>query len=189
MKEITKLEWSILNCLSDDEETTGLIFSMIKDDLPNISIKEVAESILKLYQKDLLLEDNHQDVVPHNLIMEGVDYRDNVYWFGLTDKGCKYWEEYAPTYSGGPIDWSQCWVGHLDYEHKNGHVDGISLKGCLQGLKRIDTEKDWQVDRTTLTTLVIAGFQATYYKYIKGGCRVSFKLKKRRSKNPGSSQD
>ncbi len=179
MNGLAKLEWNILDSLSNDEETIGLILSVIKDDFPDISLREVARSVFALYQQGLIVEDNQKDVALKTLLGESPDYRNNVYWFGLTEIGYKYWEEYALTYSGEPIDWSKAWASHFDFKNQNGNIEGVSLEVCLQALDKIDTEKDWQVDRTTLVNLKIEGFKAKYYKQMKGGCRISFSLKKR----------
>ena len=103
MDELTKLEWNILDSLSDGKETVGLILSLIKDDFEGITTKEVAENVYSLFRRRLILEDNHINVRLQTLLSESINYIDNVYWFGLTEAGCKYWEQYALTYSGKSI--------------------------------------------------------------------------------------
>jgi hypothetical protein len=109
MDELTKLEWNILDSLSDGKETVGLILSLIKDDFEGITTKEVAENVYSLFRRKLILEDNHINVNLQILLSESINYIDNVYWFGLTEAGYKYWEQYAVTYSGKSIDWSKSW--------------------------------------------------------------------------------
>jgi len=179
MNELTKLEWSILDSLSDDEETIGLILSIIQHDYPYISSEEVAKCVYKLYQQGLLLEDKNKDIDLQTLLNESPDYRDNVYWFWLTEKGGEYLEQFAKSYSGEAIDWTKSWVSHINTKLNEGYVDGVSSDVCLRGLESIDIVKNWQIDRNTLACSQIDGFMAKYYKYVQGGYRVSFKLNKR----------
>jgi hypothetical protein len=51
----------------------------------------------------------------------------------------------------------------------------------MEGLKRTDTGKDLQIDWSSIAYSKIEGFMAKYYKYIPGGYRAIFKLKKRSS--------
>jgi hypothetical protein len=51
----------------------------------------------------------------------------------------------------------------------------------MQGLKRTDTGNDLQIDWSTIAYSKIEGFMAKYYKYVQGGYRLTFKLKKRSS--------
>jgi hypothetical protein len=178
MKELTKLEWTILSSISDDEESVALILEIIRNDFRNISQKEVAETIYKLYQNGLV-EDKKEAVDYETLINESEDYAGNYYWFSLTDVGFNYWEKFASIYSDGPNDWSKSWVAQPDYKMGEGFIDGASLEACLQGLDRIDDDKEWKIDRNSLIHSEIEGFQAKYYKHINGGHRITFKFVRR----------
>jgi hypothetical protein len=178
MSRLTKIEWNILDCLSDGVETVGLVFSMTKLDFPHITIKEIAENIFRLYQRELVTEDKNKKVDLKILLKESDDYRENIYWFGLSHSGCKYWEDYAKEYKGESIDWSQAWHVEMDFKRLEGYIDGVSLEACLIGIEKINTEKDWQVDKNTLVNSRIEVFKAKYYKEIKGGYRTTFKIKK-----------
>jgi hypothetical protein len=181
MSELTNLEWNILESLSNDEETVALILSLIKKDFPEITTREVAQNIYSLYERGLIYEDNGKEVYLRTLLDESEDYMENVYWFGLTEAGCKYWEDFALEYGGESIDWSNAWKGHISIKSREGYIDGTSLETCLQGLDKIDDDIEWQIDRSTLVHSDIKGFQAKYYKYLQGGHNISFKLKKRKS--------
>ena len=119
MSELTELEWSILDSLSDDKETVALILSMIKDDFPDITTRKLSENVYRLYQRGLILEDNHKTVELQTLLDESDDYIDNVYRWGLTELGCEYWERYAPTYYGEPVDWSNWYTGYPSFRMKS----------------------------------------------------------------------
>jgi hypothetical protein len=179
MIPLTNFEWNILDSLTDDEETVALILGLIKNDFPKTSQNEVAETVYKLYQRGLVLEDNNKVVDFHTLLNESADYLDNVYWFGLTEIGGTAWEENAKIYSGENIDWSRAWRGKLNFENQIGQVEGTSKEACLLGMEKIDINDTWQIDRATIVFSAVEGFQAKYFKYISGGQMMNFKLKKR----------
>jgi hypothetical protein len=178
MGQLTKLEWSILDSLSDDREAVALILCLINDDFPLISQKEVAESVYKMYTQGLLFEFYNKSVDYEILLNESSDYADANYWFGLTAIGCKSWEENDPVYLGEPIDWSRAWTRYLDVVNKKGWIKGTSQEVCLTALKDLIKDEKWQVDTTTIVHSKIEGFQAKYYKYIEGGHKITFLLKK-----------
>jgi hypothetical protein len=178
MRAITQLEWNVLDCLSDGKETVGLVLSVIKPDFPDITIREVAECVYGLYKNGLVFEDSDKKLEYKILINESVDYTKNAYWFGLTKKGCKYWEDYSYKYNGESISWADAWSIGVDYQNLIGYVDGTSLKACFIGLGKFEIAKGWQIDRNCLKNSKIEGFKPKYYKEIKGGYRVTFNLKK-----------
>jgi hypothetical protein len=167
-----------LNCLSDLKEPVYHIFSLIKPDFPDITLREVAECVYGLYKNGLVFEDNNKKLDREILVGESVDHPEDKYWFGLTEKGCRYWEDYSCTYTGETISWEDAWSSKVDYQNLIGYVDGTSLKACSIGLEKFEIEKGWQIDRNCLKNSKIEGFKAKYYKDITGGYRVTFKLKK-----------
>jgi|WetSurMetagenome_2_1015567.scaffolds.fasta_scaffold290991_1 hypothetical protein len=178
MRVITQLEWYVLDCLSDGKETVDLILSAIKQDFPEITCRKVVECVYGLHKDGLVFEDGNKKLEHKILISESVDYTKNAYWFGLTEKGCKYWEDYSYTYTGETISWEDAWIIGADYQNLIGYVDGTSLKACSIGLEKFEIEKGWQIDRNCLKNSKIEGFKPKYYKEIKGGYRVTFNLKK-----------
>jgi predicted transcriptional regulator len=86
MNDITKLEWNVLDSLSDHEETIGVIMSSIKEDFPDISTREVTKSVYRLWQQGLIFEDNHQNIDYQTPIDESADYLQNVYCFARLAK-------------------------------------------------------------------------------------------------------
>ena len=179
MSKLTKLEWIILDMLSEFPANVALTLSLIKDDFPDISQKEVAEVVFKLYKLGLVFEDKNLTVDLQALSDEPEDYIDNKHWFGLTEAGCKLWEKDIPTYSGEAIDWSKRTSGSYSFDKKEGFIEGVSKKSCLAALESwMQHEKDWELDRDTIVFTKINGFKAKYYKYIPGGYRLTFKLKK-----------
>jgi hypothetical protein len=170
MRKINKLEWNILDSLSDDQECFATMY------IPRISKTKIKEIVYGLYQEGFLYEDTNQTVDYSTLMSETENYADAHYWFGLTQLGAESWEKYAKTYSGNNIDWSHAWRGHVDYKEKNGYIDGVSKEVCFNALKMVLTEKNWQIDIETIQHSKIDGFQAKYYKYIPGGHRITFTI-------------
>ncbi len=83
MSEVTKLEWMIMDSLSDDYETVPLILNNLKYDFHNISQKVVEDTVYKLFQRGLVQEINHKEIYLQTIIAERAGNDDNVYWFGL----------------------------------------------------------------------------------------------------------
>lgn len=194
MDKLTKFEWSILDSLSDGIENVALILPMMKDEFPDTTRKDVAEVIYKLHKHGLVFEDKGKHVDYRTVTEEPSEYVRAVYWFGMTEAGASCWEQYAAEYSGEPVGWSRACEGHIDLEHEGGWVIGTSKGACLAWLEELeDPNKAWQwdkvwhsdeprqVDMSTLVHSEVEGFKPKYYKYLKGGHCIVFKLKKRQA--------
>ena len=179
MNELTDFEWNILDYLSDGRENVALIKKYLKDDFPSTSQKVVAETVFKLYQLGLLFEDKNKVVDFQSIMNESTDYIDNIYRFGLTDTGARLWQENALVYSGETINWSNAARGSFDFVNQEGYIEGVSKEACIALLEKTDQNETWQIDRNTLVYSQIEGFWAKYYKYMPGGYKINFKLKKR----------
>lgn len=186
MERASKIELFILDCLSDNTECVASIWFHKEDELQNVSGHELKNTIYNLYKRGLISDRS----VPEPLSCEDImaedptnEYHTGNYYFGLTPAGVEFWEE-ARRESGEPVDWSRSWHASYDTKKQEGHIDGTSKEVCLKELeswnkKPRDSFKDWQVDMNSLIHLEIEGFQVKYYKYISGGHRISFKLRKR----------
>jgi hypothetical protein len=143
MRVITQLEWYVLDCLSDGKETVDLILSAIKQDFPEITIKEAAECVYGLYNNGLIFEDSNKKPDHEILVGESIDHVKDEYWFGLTEKGCKYWEDNSNKYNGKTISWEDAWNCRVDYQNLIGYIDGTSLTTCSIGLEKLEVDKGW----------------------------------------------
>lgn len=173
MKKITKLEWRILNSLSDDKECIAAM------NIPRISKADIKKTTYELYQNGLLYEDTNQTLDYNTLMSETENVADACYWFGLTQLGAGYWEKYSKKYSGNYIDWSQACTGYLDFQKNEGYLDGTSKRVCLNSLQDLVSTKDRQIDIDTIQYSKTNGFYAKYYKYITDGHRITFKLSRK----------
>jgi hypothetical protein len=54
-----------------------------------------------------------------------------------------------------------------------------SEKPPSRPLKGLPVDKKWDKDANTISHLEIDGFNAKYYKYLPGGHRITFKLRKK----------
>ena len=175
MGNLTELEWRILDSLSYDKECVATM------EIQGVSSQTVRNTVYELYKRNLIQAD-HEAVKSKILMKESEDYIEAYYWFGLTQSGAKYWEESAKRYSDVPVDWSRAWSSRLSYEKQEGYVEGTSLEVCFSAIDELNQNKyrnkEWLIDTNTFIHSEIQGFQATYFKYIEGGHRISFKLKK-----------
>ena len=176
--ELSKSEWLVLNNFAEDRECVATILPDLIKEYPNISKHEVAEIVYTLWQRGLISADIN--VVNKEIrLSETEEYANASYWFGLTEKGTSYWEEGAKVFDNGKIDWTDAWSGHFNFKKGEGFIDGTSIEVCREALQKIDTNKEWQIDMNSLVDSEISGFKAKYYKYIEGGHRITFKLKRR----------
>lgn len=173
MINLTKLEWAILNSLSDDQECPATICTLVQDEVPDASWQDVLNALYRLHQSGLIELTDGQLLRREILMSETKGNIDTPLWFGLTSTGCTAWESGAKS----PIDWSGAWCGHLDYESQKGHVEGTTREVCLGALTRLSPDKKFQIDMASLSHSELSGFQAKYYKHLPGGHRIDFKLK------------
>jgi hypothetical protein len=186
MEEISELEWLILGSLSNDTECVATIWPDIKESVPSITEHQLKDTIYQLYKIGLVyIESETGPVSRENILAEETEneYSNGNYYFGLTPKGVEVWEASSGKYDE-PINWSNSWKASYDIERQKGFIDGTSKEVCLSVLIKDNQEgfgmfKEWQIDMDSLEHSDIEGFQAKYYKYISGGHRISFKLKRR----------
>jgi hypothetical protein len=186
MEEISKLEWLILGSLSNDTECVACIWPDMKESMPSITGYELKDVIYSLYKRGLIyIASETEPVDREDVLAEEItnEYSTGNYYFGLTSKGVEVWEKATEKYDE-PVDWSKSWTANHDLERREGHIDGTSREVCLNRLKAWNENgygefKEWQVDMDSLIHSEIKGFQAKYYRYISGGHRISFKLKRR----------
>ena len=147
---------------------------------------KLKDTIHSLYKRGLIYDPsvptpiNRKDILAEEIENE---YSTGNYYFGLTPAGVELWEEASKEYSE-PIDWSNSWTLRYDSKRQEGYIDGTSRDVCLNVLiernqDKLGSFKDWQVAMNSLVDSKMDGFQATYYKHISGGHRISFKLIKR----------
>ncbi len=178
-ENLTQTEWEVLNSLADGRECLGTMETLLPEEL-SISRPKLEETVWELCQRGLIAPDGGQLTV-EALRAEPEEYIDQQFWFGMIEKGVLLWEKYYTVFSGEINDWSESWRGKFDAQTgQGGYVDGASRQVCLAALDRIDGQnKLWYIDRESLDEAEIDGFQAKYYKYLKGWHRISFKMKKR----------
>ena len=183
MEHASKLEWLILASLANDTECVAMIWPYVKDTMPNISGHKLKDTIYSLYQRSFVyIASDTEPIDREDILAEETtnEYSTGNYYFGLTPAGVEFFEEASKEYDE-PIDWSNSWTASYGQE---GHIDGTSREVCLNQLinwnqKGYGEFKEWQVDMNSLVHSEIEGFKAKYYKYIPGGHRIAFKLKRR----------
>lgn len=168
---LSKNEWLILSSLSDDRECLSSI------DEPELSRTEMVELLEGLYKRGLICIESGTLFERKKLLEEPDKHWDTAYWFGLTEKGCKEWEAHSQQYSGQPVDWSSSWKGEFFDDKREGYIEGVSEKVCMQALENHLKDIPFTID--SIKHKEIDGFQAKYYKYIAGGHRIDFKLKRK----------
>lgn len=170
-ENLSRDEWFVLDSLADDWECLSSI------DGPEVSKINMIELLEGLYVKGLI---SIKKGVPFDrkiLLEEPDEYWDTIYWFGLTEKGCNAWERNSQKYNGEPVDWSLSWRSCFSPE-EGGYIEGISEKVCIQVLKDYLRQNPLKINWRSIAHKNIKGFQAKYYKFIRGGHRIDFKLKR-----------
>jgi hypothetical protein len=173
------LEWTILDNLSDDWECPATICKEVADAVPEATRQTVLRTLLSLHEQGLVRLQNGNRPDPQALLSEREEDFDTPHWFALTPEGCTRWERDSMTFSGSPISWSEAWSGHVDFASCKGHVDGTNEAVCLSALPRLLHDDKWTIDMTSLAHSEIPGFRAKYYKYLTGGHRIDFRIRKK----------
>ncbi|HBC87378.1 MAG TPA: hypothetical protein DCZ94_10520 [Lentisphaeria bacterium] len=172
-----KIDWLILNELSDDFESMNQIYPLEK--AMQAKRRDIIDRIEILIQKGLIKLLNDVDFDKETLLAEPENYPGTEFWFGLTEKGAGAFEKHAKKFDGSEIDWSGSYCIHRDFSDQTGYVEGTSEKVCLSSLSSILDDDEWIIDMTSLKHSDIPGFQAKYYKYLSGGHRIDFRIKKK----------
>jgi hypothetical protein len=178
--QISKLEWFIFDAMADGYESVSGIWQYVTGFISEVTDNELKNTIYNLYHHGLILVDGktkrlskidilHEEISKESLI-------GNCY-FGMTTKGAYAWEEASSQY-GEIIDWSDSTVSNLEYKTQRGYVEGISIQICLRKLGELILDNNWQIDMNSIIHSEIDGFRPKYYKYIPGGYRICFTLKK-----------
>jgi hypothetical protein len=154
--EIDKIDWSILNSLSDDYESLEMIIPMAQEIVPNVEDKVIQEKVGQLLILGYI-----------NTMVESDD------WYGMTSRGCEVWEKYCAIFSDGPPDWCKSWTINTDYKTGDGYAIGVSKEVCESAIAT-KIGSDIIVDPSTFKHSAIEAFHAKYYKEIKGGHRIDF---------------
>jgi len=189
MKKPSKLEWHILDNLSNDWECLTTIYPEVEELVPGISRENVVDAIHNLIKEGCIQIQGGHIFDKKALLSEPEEYFDTKYWFGLTTLGCKAWEAHSVEYAGYPIDWTQAWSSYISYRNREGYIDGVSKEVCLAAIsKGLLREEGFEIDKKSMKYSKIDGFNAKYYKYISGGCRISFKLRGSRTVKQTSSK-
>jgi hypothetical protein len=173
MEDITELEWKILDSLSDALASTADM------QVQGLSLQELREKVYELYQRGILYAYNGP--VEYDKLMseppEQVDI-DNEYGFGLTELGSECWEKGSKIYSDKPVDWTKARITILYPEW--GYIEGTTEEICLAALEKIPDNSGWEAEKSTIVHEEIEGFKPYYHKYLTGGHRIKFRLKKRK---------
>lgn len=174
MENVTALEWKILDSLSDGLASTTVM------QVQGLPLQELREKVYELYQRGILYACNGP--VEYDKLMseppEQVDI-DNEYSFGLTERGSECWEKGSKIYSDEPIDWTKAKISILDPKQGCGYIEGATKGICLAALEEIPSYSGWEADKSTIVHEEIEGFKPYYHRYLTGGHRIRFKLKKR----------
>lgn len=135
MDKMKKIDWLILDVLSDDWETMTQIYPMVLHEASAVSREEIIDRIEALYQKDFV--QIQKDVVfdKQKILSElPEDYYTTNFWFGLTEKGVVEWEENSERFGGFKVDWSENWTANYDYIKEEGWIYGVNESICIRQL-------------------------------------------------------
>ena len=124
--ETNRLDWLILDALSDDIESAEQISDMVRSGEPAADTTLVASRLAGLLTRGLVYDAHPPDG-----------------WYGMTESGCEIWERWATTFGHGPPDWSVAWVIHFDLKAGRGSVVGATREVCEFALREhLRTQSD-----------------------------------------------
>ena len=173
---MNKISWEIIGSLFDDYESFEQIYYWISNSYPNISKKEVLDSIIKLYELGYITT-SKKYTSPFNVKKE-IEYDYLNIDFGLTIDGVNYWDENAEKNGCSKIDWSTDSQAHLNYIEKKGWVYGATQDVCVNELNQmINLEKDIIIKKDSVQMREVDKFESGYYKkIIYGGYIINFRF-------------
>jgi DNA-binding Lrp family transcriptional regulator len=171
-----RIDWYILNTLSDDFESMTQIYPL--EEASDVAREEIIDRIERMFKHCLIQLPEKVEFNKEKILGESEEFFNTTFWFGLTDKGAEEWERNAKEYGGFEIDWSAFWSTHFDYENEKGFIVAVNKEISLKQLKKVT---EVEIDFNTLRITEVPEFQATYYKKIKGGIKIEFEFKQMRS--------
>lgn len=167
---IDKLDWLILDALADDYESMNQIYPI--EECPQMSREGIVDRVYDLYQKGFIcLIDKDKKFIIEEIKVEPEGYLDTKFWFGMTEAGAAVWEGGSEKHGGYKQDWSKSWSQHTDCQKREGVIYATSKEICLERLKATPGAdvKDAKISS-------VPEFRAKYYKVIKGGFKLEFKI-------------
>ena len=157
-QENKRLDWLILDALSDDIESIQQITAMVRPGEPTADATLIASQLARLLARDLVY-----------------DAHPPTGWYGMTELGCQLWERLATTFGDGPPDWSVAWVINFDLQAGRGSAVGVTKEVCESALRK-HVRRDIVIDPSSFVHHPVPSFRAKYYKDIVGGHRIDFRF-------------
>ena len=88
MNDMSKLEYTILDNLSDDLECPATICPEVQEEIRDASRQDVIDALCRLHESGLVALPDGTPLDREALIAEPEGNFDALYWFGLTASGC-----------------------------------------------------------------------------------------------------
>jgi hypothetical protein len=169
---MNKLEWEILNELTDDYEALKQISFSLQMKRNDESIDSLKNTLIDLFRNEYIFSFNNEgDSISKDI--EKFLWDDM--WFGLTEKGAGWWEENSEKFCGEKVDWDDIWYQNLDYKNFRGFVCARTKNKCLEIFEDLKCKNE---NITIVTDSIIHekvdSFKYKYYKKFNDGYRISF---------------
>lgn len=173
-----RIDWLILDELSDDYETFERIDNNISRELNGLKVVEIAVCVKELYDKGYIEILDENGFKARNIDKNMLYINANKLWCGLALKGAEYWEQNAQKYGGQVINWFEFCVVKYNHKTNTGEIYGIDLEVCKKKLSHFIVERgnNMILDKNSVTIVEIEDFYIKYYKKIKSGYKVIFRL-------------
>ena len=172
-----KMDWLILNALSDAYESLSQILGSITQEWQmdgQMNIQELRERIVSLYEMGYVALENELTLDNESFLMEPLDVLHSPFLFGLTLLGAQYWEENLYIYTEEEIDWDWCCHLILDNVKSIGYIRGGSLQACQEYFSEIEDQYNLSIDKDSVQCKEIENFQVKYFKVLERAHEISF---------------
>jgi len=168
-----KIDWEILNELSDDHETIKVISSSIENHL--ISTADICMKLIRLKNLGYIIVIDDRGKMISDIRATNID--DNM-WFGLTVVGGKTMEKRAKEFCGEEIKWDNATSINFNYKKLKGHIYARTEKRCRKLLIEIIRNKtSVKILEDSISLSEIFSYRYKYYKILEGGFLLKFKFK------------
>lgn len=174
--DLDKIDWVILDVLHFDHESIQQIHPL--EEYPEISRDEIIDRLYNMFENGYVCFANDETFTIEQIKNEQVNCVCSDFWYGMTEKGCEFWEENAEKYVGEKIDWSNSSLGIFIYTECRGIIYGTSPDTCLNSLREYQErfKNELIVNFDTVNISKVKEFNPSYYKTIENGYKLKFRF-------------
>ena len=150
--EFDRVDFWILDSLSDDYESILQILPRVRDEVPEITAEQILDHIADLIEHRYVRLRDELIFSKYVILMDlkAYNYEHSDYRFGMTPGGCDLWQKLAGDFGYEQVDWNDMWGSYVDYEARKGYAVGPSLERCQEVLNKLHLDgPEFMIDRAS----------------------------------------